>query len=238
MARRPVGAILCAHPAGLSVRPAPRHRGPGKARLRRRPSWPALVGRVTTSRRLHGLAGCAALLPPYGATSSVTRARCALMGPLEHGEWTAEKSEGWHTRSLWRLSLGHARESHSCARDADGKRQGRRVAFRANRTLTRRCAPPSPDGRGETSPRPHRNGLFGHGRPKSAAPGFAFSLLRASCPPPCGPAAPSSHVPNVRVAPFSWRRKRKGLARQRRAKPLLNVIPPMLRIARLHARWG
>ena len=28
MARRPVGAIPCAHPAGLIVRPAPRHRGP------------------------------------------------------------------------------------------------------------------------------------------------------------------------------------------------------------------
>ena len=43
--------------------------------------------------------------------------------------------------------------------------------------------------------------------------GVAFSLLRASCPPPFGPPSAFSRVPDERVVTFSWPRKRKSPVR-------------------------
>ncbi|WIG56533.1 MAG: hypothetical protein OJF61_002321 [Rhodanobacteraceae bacterium] len=159
LARRQVGAIPCAHPAGLLVRPSPQHRGPGSA------STTAIL--ASLEARPHSLR----------CSNSAQDAR--PMGPLEHGERTADQSEGWRTGSA------PVRRRH---RDVPSANPGGRSRILS----TWMCS----------------------GRVR----GVAFSLLRASCPPPFGPPSAFSRVPDARVVTFSWPSKRKSPARAGRGR--------------------
>src|SRR5690348_1149242 len=81
LARRQVGAILCAHPAGLIVRPAPQHRVPGKSSASTAAIVASLEARSNCLLRRHVRAGCA----PNGA--------------LGCGARSAETPAGWRTGS-------------------------------------------------------------------------------------------------------------------------------------------
>jgi len=52
-----------------------------------------------------------------------------------------------------------------------------------------------------------------HGRTESASAGWPFSLRRASCPPPCGPAAPFAAAPAAVVVTFSLATQRESSSR-------------------------
>jgi|GEM_PF-1201467 len=52
-----------------------------------------------------------------------------------------------------------------------------------------------------------------HGRTESASAGWPFSLRQASCPPPCGPAAPFAAAPAAVVVTFSLATQRESSSR-------------------------
>src|SRR6185437_834168 len=115
------------------------------------------------------------------------------MAPLEHGERTTEKSEGWPA------GCGPVRRRH---KDVPSANPGGRTRILS----TWMCS----------------------GRVR----GVAFSLLRASCPPPFGPPSAFSRVPDARVVTFSWPSKRKSPARPGGARNKTGMSSRLLRNGR------
>ena len=177
MARRQVGAIHCAHPAGLIVRPSPQHRGPvwrasrargGRSNLLDLASNEAMDGRWRSDRRAVG--GVAAAMPIARARRACPTAGMQEFAPARDRqaaravETTRRCRDHRHGRNGFWVLFAETK-STPLAAEASGTRKGvleacaKKSVIERNR-LPRRCAR-----RSSTTPRPPSGSAGSPGSP-------------------------------------------------------------------------